>query len=1518
VKRNNFEHLFAPKGLYRSTYEHDSCGTGFVARVSGEPSHDIVEMAVQAVINLTHRGAVSSDSKTGDGAGIQTQIPQKLFIREAKKMGIELSAKDLLGVAMIFLPSQDKQLQKRCIEIIEESISEYGLNLVGWRIVPVDRSVLGDQALETCPDIRQALILPKSESDPASYERALYFSRKKIERIATEENIEDLYISSMSQYSLVYKGLFVAPQLKGFYEDLTDPDFESALALFHQRYSTNTFPTWDRAQPMRYLGHNGEINTIQGNRNWLRAREPDLSSPLFGENIDVLKPVTFDETSDSGSLDHALELLVMSGRDVLHSMMMLIPEPWENMPNMDPALKAFYEYHASLVEPWDGPAAISFTDGRIAGAILDRNGLRPARYKITRNGLVIMASEVGVVDIPDSEVIEKGQLGPGQMIAVDTVNQQILRDRDIKNSAAHGQPYSQWVSDYQVKLGSQIEQKNVNGEAQDEQPSSLEPIQRRRMFGYTAEELNMVIKPMILEGKDATFSMGDDTPLAALSSLEPITYNYFKQKFAQVTNPAIDNLREAVVMSSYNFLGARGSFLEEKPDAAKLIRIDSPVLTDSEVTVLRDISDPAFQSITIPVNFNVADGTTGLRDGLSSMCETALEAIDAGKSLIILSDREISASHAPIPMMIAVGRLHHFLIDHGKRMKASIIAETAEPRDIHHYAALIGYGANAVNPYMAFEIVRELFEKDEIKDFESPEQAVLKYRTSASKGILKIMSKMGISTVTSYSGAQIFEAIGLDEDIIEQCFRGTPCQFGGMGLNQFAEDVLKRHAKAMDVPKTGRQRLEDIGFIRFRRTGEYHGNNPQGVRALHAAVLNGNYDDYKVYSEMISNRPLTSIRDLMEFKSDRSPVSIDAVESVDSLRRHLNTGSMSLGALSPEAHETIALAMNSIGAASATGEGGEDPVRYRPRPDGLNGSSKIKQVASARFGVTPEYLAMSEEIEIKIAQGSKPGEGGQLPGHKVVAHIAQIRHSQPGITLISPPPHHDIYSIEDLAQLIYDLKIANPRAYVTVKLVSEAGVGTIAAGVTKGFADKIVISGHAGGTGASPLSSIKNAGTAWELGVAETQQVLVMNDLRGRVRLRTDGGFQIGRDVVVAAMLGAEEYGFGTNALIAAGCEMARQCHLNTCPVGIATQREDLREKFNGTVESIVHYFTFIAQEIRETLAELGYKSLDEIIGRSNLLTPSTRTDIADTARMIDVRPIITLADPTGSRPIKNNQARNDRGEVPLDDQILKDVQSTLDDKKKSEYKYDIHNTDRTVGGRVGGELSKKYGSEGLPEGSIDLHFIGTAGQSFGAWCANGMRLTLVGEANDYVGKGLGGGEVILKPSPDANFKAHENSIMGNTCLYGATGGYLFAAGRAGERFCVRASGVQAVVEGVGDHGCEYMTSGIAVILGKTGRNFGAGMSGGMAFVYDPEKQFPSRYNPELLALDPLDHQEDQAKVRDLVERHTKYTGSSRGQEILDNWESAVKDFWKVIPFQIKDQGMSISDVLKKVEGAVT
>ena len=1513
MKRDTYHHILAPKGLYRPAYEHDSCGTGFIARISGEASHDIVEMAVQAVINLTHRGAVSADAMTGDGAGVQTQIPLKLLAREAETLGFALPNPTDLAVGMVFLPGQDENAQNRSVEIIEESIAHYKLTLLGWRIVPVDRSVLGDQALESCPEIRQALILPAPNTDDAVYERTLFLARKRIENTARDEGIEDLYIPSMSHQSLVYKGLFVAPQLKGFYKDLTDPDNESALALFHQRYSTNTFPTWDRAQPMRYLGHNGEINTLQGNRNWLRAWEGELTSPLWGDEVNTIKPITVDDTSDSGSLDHALELLVMSGRDILHTMMMLIPEPWENMPNMDPALRAFYEYHASITEPWDGPAAISFSDGRIAAAILDRNGLRPARYKITKDGLVVMASEVGVVDIPDSDVVEKGRLGPGQMIAVDTVNKRLLTNNEIKTTIAHRRPYAQWVANQQTHLEATVSGPNGAHHAN----GGLEPMQRQRIFGYTAEEPNMVIKPMVLEGKDATYSMGDDTPLAVLSGLAPVTYNYFKQKFAQVTNPAIDNLREHIVMSTYTYLGAHRSLLEEDETAAKLLRLSGPVLMDYEVDAIRRITDPAFQSITLPAIFPVADGPDGLQKGLEALCESAAQAIEAGKSILILSDRDVDETHAPIPMTVAVGGLHHYLIDHGIRLRTSIVAETAEPRDIHHYATLIGYGANALNPYMALEIVAELVEKDEIKDVEDDHAAQLKYRSAAENGILKTMSKMGISTVTSYHGAQIFEAIGLQEDLVERCFRGTPCQVGGIGFRELGEDALKRHEKAIATPINPRSKLEDIGFIRFRRTGEFHSNNPVGVRALHAAVKSGNFDDYKIYSDMVRNRPPTAIRDLLAFKSDRQPIPIDEVESIESLRTHLNTGSMSLGALSPEAHETIAFAMNSMGAASATGEGGEDPVRYRPRTDGLNGSSKIKQVASARFGVTPEYLAMSEELEIKIAQGSKPGEGGHLPGHKVATHIAHIRHSQPGITLISPPPHHDIYSIEDLAQLIYDLKIANPRAFVTVKLVSEAGVGTIAAGVAKGFADKIVISGHSGGTGASPLSSIKNAGTPWELGVAETQQVLVLNNLRGRVKIRTDGGFQVGRDVIVAALLGAEEYGFGTNALIAAGCEMARQCHLNTCPVGVATQREDLRAKFNGTVETIVNYFTFVAQEIREALAELGYRSLNEIVGRSDLLVPTSDLEADSRANLVDVQPIIAIADPTGTLPIKNNQDRNDRGEIPLDDQILKDVESVLDGNGTAQHSYPIRNTDRTVGGRVSVELARRHTDAGLPEGTIQLDFAGTAGQSFGAWSANGMRLTLTGEANDYVGKGMGGGEVILRPSLDAPFAAHENSIMGNTCLYGATGGYLFAAGRAGERFCVRASGVQAVVEGVGDHGCEYMTSGVAVILGDTGRNFGAGMSGGMAFVYDPKRQFPKLYNQELLALDPLDDPGDIDSVRDLIQRHVGYTGSKRGQEILDNWDTAVKDFWKVIPFQIKDKGMSIADVLKKVEGAV-
>ncbi|MBI4329285.1 MAG: glutamate synthase large subunit [Chloroflexi bacterium] len=1500
--------------LYRPTDERAACGTGFVTRVSGVPSHDIVEKAVQAVINLTHRGAVSADGRTGDGAGILTQIPRKLFAREAARLGSPRVAAANIAVAMVFLPGKDTEGRGYALQAVEQGIAAQGLTLLGWRRVPVDESALGDKALSTQPDIRQALVVRPEGLSDTDYARAIYLARRRAEKAVAERRIDGFYIPSFSHKTIVYKGLFVAPQLPRYYRDLQDPDYETALAVFHQRYSTNTFPNWFLAQPFRFLGHNGEINTLQGNRNWLKAREAGLHSPVWDrKEAALLPPITDSTVSDSASLDHVLDLLVHSGRDALHAMMMLIPEAWENMPNMEPSWRAFYEYHAALMEPWDGPAAIAFSDGTVVAATLDRNGLRPARYHVTGDGLVVMASEVGVLeDIPEDQIVEKGRLGPGQMIAVDVAEKRLLRNQEIKDRVAHRQPYEEWLSRHMARLDAASFEPNGRG-ALDGEPAL---IQKQRAFGYTAEEPLMVLKPMVLEGKDATFSMGDDTPLAVFSQIRPPLYNYFKQKFAQVTNPPIDPLREQIVMSLNTYLGARGSFIEEKEESARLLALMEPILFDYELEALRHVDRPHFRLATLPAVFPVSAGPAGLREALEDLCRQAESAIDDGYSILVLSDRPVDAAHAPIPMLLAVGGVHHNLIRRGKRMRASLVLETGDPRELHHFAALIGYGASAINPYLALDTIRELFEKGELKEVDDEQYALRKARATISKGVLKVMSKMGISTMTSYHGAQIFEAIGLSREVIDRCFAETPSQVGGIGFEQIAEDALARHAKAFSEPVTPKSRLDDVGFIRYRKVGEYHANNPIAVRALHGAVRSGNYADYKIYADMVNSRPPTALRDVLRFKRLRAPIPIGEVEPIESIWKRFATGAMSLGALGPEAHETLAMAMNFIGGISDTGEGGEDPRRYRNLFNGYSANSRGKQVASGRFGVTPEYLAMAEDLEIKMAQGSKPGEGGQLPGHKVVEYVAYIRHTQPGITLISPAPHHDIYSIEDLAQLIYDLKVANPRAHVTVKLVAEAGVGTIAAGVAKGYADKVHISGHDGGTGASPLSSIKNAGVPWELGVAETQQVLVMNDLRGRVKIRTDGGFHTGRDVIVAAMLGADNYGFGTISLIAMGCEMARQCHLNSCPVGIATQREDLRAKFNGSVETLVHYFTFVATEVREVLANLGYRSLEEVIGHPEYLEPKEMPE-ESRARFVDPRPLLIAPDPTFTRSIRGMQERNDRPGAPFDDRVLEDgVRDAVETATPIHRTYSIRNTDRTVGARVSGAIAYKYGDKGLPEGTVQLDFKGTAGQSFGAFLVNGVRLTLTGEANDYVGKGMGGGELVLRPHPEAAFVSHENCIMGNTCLYGATGGRFFAAGRAGERFAVRNSGCQAVVEGVGDHGCEYMTNGMVVILGEVGRNFGAGMSGGVAFVLDEKKQLPRLYNAELLSLDPLTDPDDEAHVLELIRRHTELTGSKRGGDVLARWDHYRPLFVKAIPSQLKNKGMSLADVLKKVEGA--
>ncbi len=1472
--------------LYDPAFERDSCGTGFVADIGGHRSHGILQRAVTAVCNVTHRGAVSADAKTGDGAGIMAQIPHKLLRKDLERLGRRLSAPAALAVGMTFLPGLDPEAQRASIEIIEAAVKQAGLTFFGWRHVPVDRSALGQTAAASEPVIRQALMGRPSGMDEAGFARTLYRARRAIERQAEERGIRGLYFPSFSHKTVVYKGMLVAPQLARYYRDLEDPDFETALAVYHQRYSTNTFPNWYLAQPFRFLAHNGEINTLQGNCNWMRAREPELHSPVWGGAIRDLTPLIDPDGSDSAKLDNVAEAIFLSGRDVLHTMMMLVPEAWENMPHMVAAWKDFYQYHACLQEPWDGPAALAFTDGEIAGACLDRNGLRPARYKLADDGIIVMGSEAGVVEMDDAHVVEKGRLGPGQMIAVDTRRGKLLRNDEIKQQIAGRKPYGKWVQRQLYHLGVPA------SIAADGHLTRESLFQRQRIFGYTLEELSFIIKAMVQDGKEPVFSMGDDTPLAVLARKPRLFYSFFKQRFAQVTNPPIDPLREDLVMSLHTYLGARHSLFEETEEHAHLVHLSSPIITSEELNALRRLKDRAFKSATLQATFDATKGPDELGEATHALCEAAERAIEDGASILILSDREVSKERAPIPMLVAVGAVHQHLIRQGRRMRASIVAESAEPRDVHHFACLLGYGASAVNPYLGFETVAELIENGEVPDM-ALEDARKQYRKALDGGIMKIMSKMGISTVTSYQGAQIFEAIGVGQELIDRCFTGTTSWIGGISMRDLGAMALARHHRVFAEP--AHKRLDDYGYYRYRKDGEEHRNSPAMVKALHTAVTTGKYEDYKAFAKIVDEHEPMNIRDLLKFKPQGPPAPLGEVEPASAIVKRFYTSAMSLGALSPEAHVTLAAAMNRLGAKSDTGEGGDEPARYWPTASGDSYHSKIKQVASARFGVTIEYLASAEELEIKMAHGSQPGEGGQLPAHKVVEHIARLRHAVPGIQLISPPPHHDIYSIEDLAQLIYDLKQANPRARITVKLVSEAGVGTIAAGVAKGYADNILISGDSGGTGASPLSSIKNAGSPWELGLAETQQVLVLNDLRGRIILRTDGGLRTGRDIVMAALLGAEEYGFGTGALIAIGCKMARQCHLNTCPVGVATQKEELRQKFFGTPDMAVHYMTHVAMDVREILASLGVRSIDEIVGRTDLLEPAEVSD--PRAKLLDLSRLLADPDPSGKKPRRRVLPRNNRpGDVPLDDQVLVDAASALALKGPVSLSYPIKNVNRTVGAKVSGELAYRYHTSSLDQQVAELRFTGSAGQSFGAFLAGGLRLVLEGETNDGAGKGMSGGEIILRPSKNARFAPHENIIMGNTCLYGATGGYLFASGRAGERFAVRNSGATAVIEGAGDHCCEYMTAGLVVVLGDTGRNFAAGMSNGAAYVLDETNEFPRRYNPEMVNLDRVTSQEDTTLLRSLIERHRELTGSPKAKLVLDQWERYLPQFWKVAP----------------------
>jgi glutamate synthase (NADPH/NADH) large chain/glutamate synthase (ferredoxin) len=1518
------EALQGRQTLYSPEFEHDSCGVGFVASIRGKRSNQVLRYGIDSLCHLAHRGAVDADAKTGDGAGVMTQIPYKVLAPEVKRLGHELFQESDLGVGFVFLPHDNAYAQARAKAITEEVITKRNLFLFGWREVPINFRVLGEKAQSTMPRIEQVLIGRPWGMTDIDYERRLYLSRNEIEKRAAEAGIKHFYIPSFSHHTIAYKGLMTSSSLEKFYKDLANPDYETALCVYHQRYSTNTFPTWPLGQPFRMVAHNGEINTRRGNVNWMRAREADLQADGWGTDIELLKPIIQPGGSDSGELDNAIEALVMSGRSIVHAMTMLVPPAWRSNPDMSPELRAFYEYHCCFKEPWDGPAALVFTDGITVGACLDRNGLRPARFKVTEDGIFSLGSEVGTIELDDATVIEKGRLGPGEMIAIDTAQGKLLRDSEIKASLAIRRPYGKWLADNMLRLADRLEQPLAEPAGELD---ILTLTQRQIAFGYSAEELDMIVKPMAGSAYEAIGSMGDDTPLAVLSLQPRLLYTYFKQLFAQVTNPPIDPIREKLVMSLNTIIGWRRNLFSEGPEHARVIQADSPILFPNEFETIRSLPGHDHASATVSCVWPLAEGEAGLEKAIQRICQEAGNAVITGARVLILSDRATDHLNVPVPMLLAVGAVHHHLIRIGKRMRAGIVCETGEARDVHQMACLIGYGAAAIYPYAAFDTCREVLEKTQAATAQKLESArkmsdpkkladaeteaktwaaltwtqVLKnYRKAIEEGLLKIMSKMGISVLASYQGAQIFEAIGVGPGVIERCFTGTPSHVGGIGFLEIARESLFRHAQAYAQPvpsdKEGAPLLGDPGYYRFRRDGEVHAVTPPVLKSFHAFVKSGKPEDYATYvSELLVNRPL-SLRDLTEFVPlAEGPVPLDEVESVEDIRRRFTTAGMSLGALSPEAHECLAIAMNRIGGKSNSGEGGEDPERFKHRENGDLANSAIKQVASGRFGVNASYLASAKEIEIKMAQGSKPGEGGQLPGHKVSGLIARLRHTVPGVMLISPPPHHDIYSIEDLAQLIFDLKQVNPRARICVKLVAEAGVGTVAAGVAKAHADIILISGHDGGTGASPLSSIKNAGSAWELGISEAQQVLLLNGLRNRVTLRTDGGIRTGTDIVQAAILGAEEYNFGTTALIAAGCVYVRQCHLNTCPVGIATQDERLRAKFKGTPENIINFFNGVAGEVRQIMARLGIRTLNELIGQTKFLRRRFVPDHPK-ANALDLRKMLTDVAPGDDSPRYCTRMRNDGPwDRPLDDTVLQDAKDAITDKTPMSLSYKVRNVNRSIGARISGEIGYQRGCAGLPDGTLELKLEGSAGQSLGAFLSPGLRLVLDGEANDYVGKSMSGGEIIVRPPAIRQFTAHDNSIIGNTCLYGATGGILFASGRAGERFAVRNSGGTAVVEGVGDHGCEYMTNGVIVVLGRTGRNFGAGMTGGVAYILDLEEKFEGLYNKALVGVERL-AEPDVTLVQQLVYRHLENTESERAREILANWAHFGPKFWKVRP----------------------
>ena len=1488
------------QGLYHPDDERDSCGVGFVVNIKGERSHKLVRQAFEMVINLLHRGACGCEVNTGDGAGMLLQLPHRFFQKEADRLSMALPDPGAYGVGMVFLP-RDPDDRGQIEDLFSHIATEEGQHVLGWRDVPTDDSPLGETAKSSEPVIRQIFIgrgasLARHPDAHARFERKLYVIRKRVARAVAGLTLREerlFHVASLSSNTIVYKGMLIADQVETMFQDLTDPTVESALALVHQRFSTNTFPSWPLAHPYRYIAHNGEINTLRGNINWMRARESLCQSDLFGEDLQKLFPIIQEGQSDTATFDNVLEFLVLTGRPLAHAVLMMIPEPWSNHESMRPERRAFYEYHASLMEPWDGPASIAFTDGTVIGAVLDRNGLRPSRYYVTKDDMVIMASEVGVLDIPPENILVKERLHPGRIFLVDTAQGRIIDDDEIKADLAAKHPYGTW-----------LEQELVHVNDLDPAPYTPPPahemvLTRQRAFGYTEEDLRILVGPMAHQGAEPVGSMGTDTALAVLSDRPRLLYDYFHQLFAQVTNPPLDAIREELVTDMGSTLGSERNLLDPEPASCHQIKIDYPILDNEDLAKIRHVSDPAFRSVTLPLLFDPDEGAASLTRAMEEICRRASAAVVEGRSLIVLSDRGVDRDHAPIPSLLATAGVHHHLVREGTRTKCALILESGEAREVHHMALLLGYGAAAINPYLAFETIEDLVLEGELGQIDLS-QAVQHYIKAGTKGVLKVMSKMGISTLQSYRGAQIFEAVGLNKAFVDRYFTWTASRIGGIGIETVADEVKRRHLRAF--PGRGRQdnELDSGGEYQWRRDGEYHLFNPETVFKLQHAARSGQYAIYREYARLVNeqSRQRATLRGLFDLRSTNPPIPIDEVEPVENILKHFATGAMSYGSISKEAHETLAIAMNRLGGKSNTGEGGEDPVRYIPDANGDLRRSAIKQVASGRFGVTSEYLVNADDLQIKMAQGAKPGEGGQLPGFKVYPWIAKVRYSTPGVGLISPPPHHDIYSIEDLAQLIHDLKNSNPHARVSVKLVAEVGVGTVAAGVSKAHSDVVLISGHDGGTGASPLTSIKHAGVPWELGLAETQQVLVLNNLRDRIVVQVDGQMKTGRDVVIGALLGAEEFGFSTAPLVVSGCIMMRVCHLDTCPVGVATQNPELRKRFTGQPEFVENFFRFVAEEVCELMAELGFRTMEDMIGRSDCLNVQPAVDHWK-ARGLDLSAILhqpDVPDPVARRSIRPQDHGLDKA---LDNELIRRSQDALEHGTPVEFNLPIRNVNRTVGTMLGYELTRRWGGEGLPDNTIRIQFTGSAGQSFGAFVPRGISLTIEGDANDYFGKGLSGGRLVIYPPRQSTFVPEENIVIGNVALYGATAGSAFVRGVAGERFCVRNSGAHAVVEGIGDHGCEYMTGGRAVILGRTGRNFAAGMSGGVAYVLDAQGDFERRCNPGMVDLDPLAG-EDETLVQQLVSQHVELTGSTVGRRVLDEWGAYRGQFVKVMPRDYK------------------